>query len=130
MDIEVFPPPACSDSLRTLAVPVPVRHQVHPLDLGQQVPTIRLLRHFLHPSVIVHRIPTLRLNMGIYTNTSEISRHTVSNTKLVPDPAHLGSGEVSGLSGIEASKQLAAWTAVDRHIKPEHRVSYSGLQKA
>ncbi|KAF9515356.1 hypothetical protein BS47DRAFT_1361073 [Hydnum rufescens UP504] len=60
--------------------------------------------------------------MGIYTNTSEISRHTVLNAKLVPDSAHLGSGEVSGLSGIEASKQLAAWTAVDRHIKSEHRV--------
>lgn len=26
------------------------------------------------------------------------------------------------LTGIEASKQLAAFTAVDRHIKPEHRV--------
>lgn len=28
----------------------------------------------------------------------------------------------STLTGVEASKQLAAWTAVDRHIKPEHRV--------
>ncbi len=26
------------------------------------------------------------------------------------------------LSVIERSKQLAAWTAVDQHIKPEHRV--------
>ncbi|KAJ7768295.1 ribose 5-phosphate isomerase A-domain-containing protein [Mycena metata] len=26
------------------------------------------------------------------------------------------------LTGIEKSKQLAAWTAVDEHVKPEHRV--------
>lgn len=26
------------------------------------------------------------------------------------------------LTGIEASKQLAAYTAVDRHISPNHRV--------
>ncbi|KAJ7088605.1 ribose-5-phosphate isomerase [Mycena epipterygia] len=26
------------------------------------------------------------------------------------------------LSGLEKSKQLAAWTAVDQHVKPEHRV--------
>jgi hypothetical protein len=30
------------------------------------------------------------------------------------------------LSVIEKSKQLAAWTAVDQHIKPEHRVSEEG----
>jgi hypothetical protein len=36
------------------------------------------------------------------------------------------------LSVLERSKQLAAWTAVDQHVKPEHRVGivpfhYSGL---
>ncbi len=29
------------------------------------------------------------------------------------------------LSVIESSKRLAAWTAVDRHVLPEHKVRYS-----
>ena len=31
------------------------------------------------------------------------------------------------LSGIEAAKQLAAWTAVDHHVRKEHKVCISHL---
>ncbi|KZO90629.1 ribose-5-phosphate isomerase [Calocera viscosa TUFC12733] len=29
---------------------------------------------------------------------------------------------MSGLAGIDAAKQLAAWTAVDEHVLPEHKI--------
>jgi len=47
--------------------------------------------------------------------------HAVSSSAVQPQV--LGAdAAVPKLTGVEASKQLAAWTAVDRHIGPEHRV--------
>jgi hypothetical protein len=69
----------------------------------------------------------LRLDVGIHNNNPQVPSRTVSNANVATDPAHLGSGVGSGLTGVEASKQLAAWTAVDRHLKPEHRVSRRSL---
>jgi len=64
----------------------------------------------------------LRLDLGIHKSNPDIPTGTISNANVAADPAHQDSGVGSGLTGVEASKQLAAWTAVDRHLKPEHRV--------
>ena len=45
----------------------------------------------------------------------------VSSSAVQPQVMEAGAA-VPKLTGVEASKQLAAWTAVDRHIGPEHRV--------
>ena len=72
----------------------------------------------------------LRLDLGIHKNNSDIPTGTVSNANVAADPAHQDSSVGSGLTGVEASKQLAAWTAVDRHLKPEHRVSRRSLSRS
>jgi len=45
----------------------------------------------------------------------------ISSSAVQPRVLEAGAA-VPKLTGVEASKQLAAWTAVDRHIGPEHRV--------
>jgi len=61
----------------------------------------------------------LRLDHEIHKPSPELPSRRISNTNIVTDPAHVPS---STLTGVEASKQLAAWSAVDRHIKPEDKV--------
>lgn len=58
----------------------------------------------------------LRLDQGISTPSTLATSRTVSSSAVEPLAA------AHKLSGIEASKQLAAWTAVDRHVGPEHKV--------
>lgn len=61
-----------------------------------------------------------RLDQGISAPPTAASR-TISNSAVEAAPG-------PKLTGVEASKQLAAWTAVDQHIKPEHKVCvYSNL---
>jgi hypothetical protein len=50
----------------------------------------------------------------------------ISGSTVQPQVLEAGA-VVPKLTSVEASKQLAAWTAVDRHVGPEHRVrTYSG----
>lgn len=55
-----------------------------------------------------------RLDQGISAPPTAPNR-TISSSAVEAAPG-------PKLTGVEASKQLAAWTAVDQHIKPEHKV--------
>lgn len=59
----------------------------------------------------------LRLDQGISAPVSAPDR-TISSSAVEASTQ----SSAPQLTGVEASKQLAAWTAVDRHIKPEHKV--------
>lgn len=62
----------------------------------------------------------LRLDKSMPAAPASPNR-AISSSAVQPDPMNTESAAPK-LTGVEASKQLAAWTAVDRHVRPEHRV--------
>lgn len=60
----------------------------------------------------------LRLDQGISAPAISAPDRTISISAVEPSTQ----SSAPQLTGVEASKQLAAWTAVDRHVKPEHKV--------
>lgn len=63
-----------------------------------------------HPNVSTPPVRAIRPILGVPTEMNTSGAVPVSTATEKP------------LSVIEASKRLAAWTAVDQHVKPEHRV--------
>ena len=62
----------------------------------------------------------LRLDKSMPITPAPPNR-AISSSAVQPDSLK-AEAVVPKLTGVEASKQLAAWTAVDRHVGPEHRV--------
>ncbi|EEB92410.1 hypothetical protein MPER_09085 [Moniliophthora perniciosa FA553] len=91
-------------------MPLPV--QIKPDTRTAHVEDSMLLSKRL--SMVANAIPESQLTPGALANPNP-------NIRIIkPLKSPIPPGE---LSVIEKSKQLAAWTAVDQHVKPEYRVS-------